>query len=311
MKAASFLAGLLLASTATGWAAEVFVEPATGTGVTESDRATVTELVRSAVVQEGESLAEGAGKARIVLRPKFMKLGGSRILFLEKLKDGKSVFRIQQKVFQMEDVEELAQPMTRAVLREEKLELAADLDGALPAEPVDDSDNDYSQFPIPKKNHDKAPAPVPARKRTARKGGYFAFGPAVLDRLNAPGVAYSFAGAFLWDVDRAVIKLLADLSASGDAMLASMGLGGNFFFLSGNTTPYAGADIGVGFAKVHTGSLFSGELVGGFTLGLGGGVVMFRNSSVNMDLGLRGVILLNPNTLGYPLGLALRLGIYF
>jgi hypothetical protein len=88
----------LLFVSITAHATSVFVEPATGSGVLESDLATATSLIQTAISEvSSDTLSDSSDKADISLRPKLMRLGDAVILSLAKVKDGEIVFSSQLK----------------------------------------------------------------------------------------------------------------------------------------------------------------------------------------------------------------------
>jgi hypothetical protein len=104
---------------------------------------------------------------------------------------------------------------------------------------------------------------------------------------------------------------LGDLDILGNAFFTSLGLGANYYFTETDIAPYIGADFGGGVAKSAADGIFSGQVNGGFVVGVGAGVELLRTASVNLDVGFRAGFLLNPNTYGTPQVFTLRLGLYF
>jgi hypothetical protein len=272
-------------------AAEIYVEPATGSGVEPSDLATVTQLVKTSVSEvSSDTVTEQVAQSDLVLRPALVRIGQAYILSMSKVgKDGQVIFSSQLKAEKMDEMDKVAERLTRSVLTGEKAK-----DHARVGEITNEEAKEGTQ------------------RRPVRNSQYLGFGISNLINLNSSGVGYSFAYAYSWDVNVARIKILAELDGNGNALFVNAALGGAYFFTKGDVAPYVSADFGGGLAKLDGGSLFAGQSVGGFVLGAGAGVEFLRTSAVNLDLGFRSVFLLNSsNGYGIPIGLSVRLGIYF
>src|SRR4051812_37136852 len=102
-------------------ASQVFVQFATGTGVSASDLETTTQLVQTAVSEvSADTVTNDALKADYQLAPKLIRLGGSYILNLSKLKDGKVVYSSQLKAAQMDELDKVSTRLTRSVINGER-----------------------------------------------------------------------------------------------------------------------------------------------------------------------------------------------
>jgi hypothetical protein len=271
------------------FAAQVYVEAATGSGVSPGDLETATELVKSAVPQVSpESVSEQPNQAAFTLRPRLLRLGQAYVLTLAKIRDGQVVYSSQLKAERMDELDKVATRLTRSVI----------LGESAPATPrvgeiTDEEANNGTQ------------------RRPVRKAIYLGFGGSEFSHLNSTGVGYSFGAAYSWDTNYVRIKLLGEGDVNGAAFFASGGIGGNYYFSNSDVAPYLSADFGGGVAKVDGGGVFSGQTVGGFVVGAGAGVELLRTSSVNLDLGFRAGVLLHANNYGMPEVYSLRLGLYF
>jgi hypothetical protein len=269
-------------------AQSVFVEPATGSGVSESDLATTTSLVQTSVSDvSSDSVADSPDKADLSLRPKLMRLGDSYILSLAKIKNGAVIFSSQLKAAQMDELDKVAERLTRSVLQGQRGK-----DGTRVGEITNEEAREGTQ------------------RKPVRKEWYVGLGGSEFGNLNSTGVGYSFGLAYGWDVNTALIKIMGEGDFNGSAFFTSVGIGGEYFLTTDDFAPYIGADFGVGLAKVDQ-SFLSGQTVGGFVVGVGPGVELLRTSSINLDLNFRAGFLLHENNLGDPRVLALRLGLYF
>jgi hypothetical protein len=277
---------LLLAATA--HAESVFVEPATGSGVLDSDLVTTTSLIQTSINDVSrDQVVETADKADISLRPKLMRLGDAYILSLAKVKDGQIVFSSQLKAAHMNELDKVAERLTRSVLQGQ-----TGKEGIRVGEITNEEARDGTQ------------------RKPVRKEWYVGLGGSEFTNLNTTGIGYSFGLAYAWDLNTALLKIMGEGDFNGSAFFTSAGIGGEYFLATTDIAPYLAADFGVGLAKVDQ-SLFSGQTVGGFVAGVGAGMELLRTSAINLDLGFRAGFLLHENNLGDPRVLSLRLGLYF
>lgn len=271
------------------WADSVFVETATGSGVSENDLATATTLITTAVGEvSSESVVSQQDQADTTLRPTLVRLGEAYLLGLSKVKDGKIVSSSQLKAAHMDELDKVAERLTRSVLIGERAKSNPRV-----GEITDQEARDGAQ------------------RRPTRSETYLSFGGSEFGNLNSSGLGYSLGLGHAWDVNVALIKLVAQVDINGAAWMATAGLGGNYFISTTDTSPYLTADFGAGAAKIDGGGVLSGETVGGFAVGAGAGVQFLRTSSVNLDLGFRAGYLLHSNQLGLPQTYAVKLGLYF
>ena len=276
---------------APAYASRVFVEPATGTNVTDGDLGVATQLIRNSVPEVSRNeVVSSPDQADFSLRPNLMRLGAAYELGLAKVdKDGTISFSSQLKAQQMDELDKVATRLTRSVLTG-----------------IRATDDQH----VGEITHEEAREGT--ERRPARKEWYLGFGGAEFSNLNASGLGYSLGAAYAWDVNTALIKLMAEFAELDSAFVASVGLGGNYFLTTGDVAPYLAADFGFGGAKAQGGGgFFSGQTLGGFDVGVGGGIQFLRTSSVNLDIGFRAGFLLHSTTAGTPEVYSLRLGVYF
>ena len=271
------------------YAGQVYVEKATGGGVSDADLTNATELVKSAVGDvSSNSVVDQPNQADLILRPKLLHLGAAYILTLSKIRDGQTIYSSQLKAEKIDELDKVAERLTRSVLAGKR---AADTPRV--GEITNQEEHDGTQ------------------RRPARHAVYLGFGGANFQNLNSSGVGYSFGLAYSWDVNRARIKLMGEGDVNGAAFFASAGLGGNYFLTMEDLAPYLSLDFGAGVAKLDGGGVLSGQTVGGFVVGTGAGLEMLRTSAISVDLGFRMGFLFHSTVQGTPAAFTLRLGLYF
>lgn len=286
--AATIIVILAPLSSTTSWAEEVFVDRASGSGVSDSDLDTATTLVTGSVGEAGMDIADHEDKADLTLRPTLMKLGESYILGITKVRDGKITGSGQLKAARMDELDKVSDRLTRSVLLGESAK----------GNPRVGEITDHE-------------AREGTQRRPTRSTNFVSFGGSTLGNLNSDGIGYSFGVGHGWDINTVLIKIIATGDFNKDAWMLSSGLGGNYFFMTTDIAPYVTADFGAGLAKIDGGGLLSGQTIAGFHFGAGGGIQFLRTASVNLDLGFRAGLLLHGNELGIPQSYSLRLGLYF
>jgi hypothetical protein len=272
-------------------ASNIFVEPATGSNVTDGELNVATQLVKTAVPDVSSNrVVDSPDQADYYLRPNLLRLGAAFEMGLAKVdRDGTILFSSQLKAERMDELDKVATRLTRSVL----LGVRATTDthvGEITKEEAHEG----------------------TERKPARKEWYLGFGGAEFNNLNVNGIGYSFGIAYAWDVNVALIKLMGEFSGLDSAFMGGIGLGGEYFLTTADVAPYISGDFGFGAAKAEGGQgFFSGSTLGGFDGGVGAGVEFLRTSSVNLDLGFRAGFLLHSNSYGTPEVFSLRLGLYF
>jgi hypothetical protein len=269
----------------------IYVERATGSGVSESDLETATELVKGAVPQvSADQVVEQLDQADFTLRPKLLHLGQAYILSVDRAdKQGNVSFSTQLKAERIDELDKVAVRVTRSVLIGK----------------VASQDSHVGEI-TNQEAHDGA------QRRPTRNEWYVGFGGSNFSNMNVNGIGYSLGLAYGWDINTAMVRIMAEGSGLDSAFLLSMGLGADYFITTSDVAPYIGGDFGFGAAKAEGNSgFFSGDTIGGFDIGAEAGVRLLRSSSVNLDLGFRAGFLLHSNTYGNPAVYSLKLGLYF
>lgn len=270
-------------------ASQVFVEPATGSGVGEGDLDTTTQLVKNAVPSVSSNVVvDSPDQADYSLRPNLMKLGKAYVMGLEKVnKDGSTVNSAQLKAQTMDELDTVASRLTRAVMS-----------GTSPNARVGEITNQEA------KNG--------TQRLPTRSEWYVGAGGSSFNNLNADGIGYSIGIGHAWDFNTGLFKLMGSLDGLDGAVHTDVGLGGEYFLLPTDFAPYLSADFGFGAAKAEGNSgFFSGTWYGGFEVGVGAGVEIMHTVATHLDIQFRSGFLLKNNGFGTPEIFTLRLGLYF
>jgi hypothetical protein len=133
------------------------------------------------------------------------------------------------------------------------------------------------------------------------------FGPANMRRFGNDKLAYSFYGGKFWLIqDYLGLGIIGDITSDLDgSYLLSLGIASNYYPLKTEISPYAGADIGLAFARGDSRNAF------GFSLGTSLGVIFFRSATVQLSVQFKATMLLDKLPEGYPGSLQARLGLLF
>ncbi len=279
---------LILFVSLNGSAAEIFVEPARGSGVPQSDLDSATALVQSAVPQvNGNQVTSDQSKADFSLRPDLVKLGKSYVLTLSKVRGGEVQNTTQLKAQSIEELDKVALRVTQAVIANKK------------------ASDDAQVGEIT--NHE---AREGTQRKPVRSLHYLALGGSLFGNLNSSKLGYSLGVGHGWDSNQMIIKVNGDLSIAGDAALIAATLGLDYFLTAQDFAPYIGGNFGVGAAKSE-GGFFSSSMIGGFVLAPEAGFQILRTSTVSMDICFRAEFLMNSNEYGHPAAYSLKVGLYF
>ena len=272
-------------------ASQIFVEPATGSGVSEGDLDTATQLVKNAIPDvSSNQVVDSPDQADYSLRPNLMRLGQAYEMGLQKVnKDGSIGFSSQLKAEKMDELDKVATRLTRSVLAGTR------------------ATNDQRVGEITNQEaHDGT------QRRPVRSEWYLGIGGSSFNNLNVNGIGYSFGVAHAWDFNSGLFKIMGEFSGLDSAFATSVGLGGEYFILPTDFAPYISGDFGFGAAKAEGGAgFFSGTSYGGFDVGVGAGVEIMRTASTNLDISFRAGFLLKNDGYGTPEVFSLRLGLYF
>lgn len=265
-----------------------FIEDTIGTGIGAEEGITVIQFVRSAVTEAGHEVVQERDKSQFQLRPKLIRLGRSYIFNLERRSPKGLLYSTQLKAKEIEELDNVVARVTRACLK------------GVPAhgdETVDDVTEDEETKGI--------------RRRPAKRGSFFAFGPASFSNLSASGLGIYFASAYAWDTNRMMVRLRAEVAVNGGALFTDFGLGASYFFSDRSVAPFVGADVGFGFSRIDQGAFLTNETVSGFLIGPTAGVHFLRTSAINIEVATKFAYLLKRGSLGNPSAWLFRVGLYF
>jgi opacity protein-like surface antigen len=252
----------------------VFVEPLLGSGVSESDLKTISELVRvsTSEMENYEVIDTDQNSAQIVLKGKVLKLGESYIISLMKYVNGQKVFASKMKATNMEDIDSVSSRLVRAVLTDVRVEKDARV-------------SDLTQ----------SEANAGTLRREALRQWEIGFGPAFPSGLNSRGSGTNWRFGYVWGIDPQVDLRFGweflSVKDYGDVNYTDAHIGLNYYLSDANISPYITGDVGYGAATAHRESnnafFGSSDDASGFVLGFGGGFKFFRISNVNLGLQLR------------------------
>lgn len=133
------------------------------------------------------------------------------------------------------------------------------------------------------------------------------FGPANMRRFGNDKLAYSFYGGKFWLIQEYMgLGFIGDITSDLDgSYLMGISITSNYYPLKTDISPYAGADVGLAFARGDSKNAF------GFSLGTSLGVIFFRSATVQLSMQFKAAVLLDKLTDGYPGSLQARLGLLF
>ncbi len=248
--------------------------------ISEDIDTTITELIGVTINETGShTTVSNSSEADFILKPKLLKLGNAYIITLDKIKNGKIVFSSKLKAESIETIDSIVSQLVLAVIKENA--------------PLNEQQSKERQ------------------QKKRQSGTSVSIGPALFSNLNTDSVAVNVSPALYWDVDIALIKLLADISTYHGSSLINFGIGGQYFILEKNISPFIGGDFGYGFAKMRNALSSEDDSARGFAVGGVAGVQFLRFKFVNLELSFRIASVLDKVERGYPVVYALRLGVNF
>ncbi len=133
------------------------------------------------------------------------------------------------------------------------------------------------------------------------------FGPANMRRFGNDKLAYSFYSGKFWLIQEYMgLGFIGDITTDLDGShMLGISISSSYYPLKTDISPYAGADIGLAYARGDSKNAF------GFSLGTSLGVIFFRSATVQLSMQLKAAILLDELSDGYPGSLLARLGLLF
>jgi len=267
----AFLTGL------NGYADTVFIERTTGTGVEDDDISAVTEVVRSAVSQQGHTITSNKDKADFTLKPKLMRLGSAYLMTLDKVKSGRVAYSNQMKAKELEEMDRVATRLVRSTIDEKSV---------------------GHDVRVGETVHEESKQSM--NRRSARNGTFVGVGPAWMRNVVSSSVGLWVSGGYAFDVNPVMVRLGAEFVNQGGAFFVDGGIGASYFFSDRDTTPFISADLGYGLETVTP--------IGGFTGGLGAGVQFLRTSTLNIEIAIRYAVMFQSTFPGF---FGVRVALYF
>lgn len=288
-------------SASAAFADRYFVENAKGSGVAESDREAVEELIRLSVSQAGgHTVAAKKEDAQFTLVPQLLKLGDSYVLSLQKRnKAGDLVFAEKMKATTMSDMDTVANRITRAVIQGSSTDDTADVTNI-----TEEEENRNT------------------RRYKATRQWVLGIGPGWATNLRSSGGGFTFQLGFLWGLDPDFGINLSMLTNGGrgdddDSSFFDFSLGGEYYFNRRKHTPFAGLRLGYGSAQTSdscTISIFDSckqDKASGWGMTGTVGVKAFRTSTVNAAVMANYSYLFDRTTAGNPALLSVLLAVYY
>jgi len=274
-----FILSLLIMAASYGEAkSKVFVGNIKPISVPEEDAITVTELVKTSVVEDAQgSLVNTPEDSDYVITGRLVKLGEAYSLTLIKERSTKEVFRTSLKAALMSDMDIVIKRLVRAIDQE----VSADKNAGVKDVTLNEEKNQR-------------------RRKEVLSQFAFAVGPAATKNMNIDGssilwnVGYNYEVDFDWDMHVDVDWLTTNRHSEDDAYYFALNFGVSHFFTDGNMSPFVEGHLGYGAAMASTGcsgsSLIcsSKDKASGWIVGLGLGMKFFRTATSNFGIVLRG-----------------------
>ena len=286
----------LLAMAAMAFAENVQVLEPSGAEFSTDAPQVVMSILRSAVAQTGNTPVESS--ADIQLRTTLSTMGSSIVVVVEQIKDGSVVGSGRQKTPTVDDLDVAIDDAVKAAL--------ANLDaGSAPASAAYVPEADYQSGPevvyvVPVERSSGDPNDDFAHKRPTRNYVSYGLGAAMWHNYDFENddheedmsweQAFVFHYARIFEViPQAAIAIVNNMNISfGSAweLHETFLIGGRFFPSTGTITPFLGAGAGLGI-QFDDHYYYSDE---NFAIGLAAGaeigVIFFRNSATQLELGL-------------------------
>jgi len=282
------------------FAANVQIVAPTGADFAPDAPEKVQSLVRAAVGQTGNTPVESS---EIKLTTNIMVMGSSYIVVCEQTKDGAVVATGKQKALNLDQLDVAIEGAAAAAL--------ANLNTA-PVEKSDlvDEAAEPAKEPLPVNTsvvtveYEEKPADTLEKKRPTRNYSSYGLGISLwhnydytadttnkddkdVERSWSPALMFHYAKIFEVSPS-AAITMTGNLNmvfGSGWELHGVFLLGGRYYIQSGAVSPYFGAGLGVGAQFDNHYAEMDEYLAFGLAGGVEAGIVFFRNSSMQLELG--------------------------
>ena len=261
----------------------------------------VQSIVRASVSQTGNTPVDGS--AEIQLRTNVMTMGSTFVVVCEQVKDGTVVGSGKQKAGSVDDLDVAIEGAVKSALAN----VEDDNVGAAPAAPAEDNYASTASRSepevivlVPADRNDGDPNDNFAHKRPTRNYVSYGLGAAMWHNYEhhytGLHVKRSWEQAFVFHyarifevIPQAAITIVDNMNMSfGDAwqLHEVFLIGGRFFPSTGTVTPFLGAGVGLGVQFDEHYNEGNESFAIGLATGAELGVIFFRNSAIQLEVGL-------------------------
>jgi hypothetical protein len=278
------------------YAASYYVAPISGDSADPALRSSVRELIITSLRDKGQQIEDAPRNADFQIEGQVIMIGQSVVLVLQKFGAEQILYSDRMKAQRIEEIDTIVGRLVEAALLDQNVESTVKI-GEI-------SDREMTLV----------------QKRTAtRNFELTGIGPFKFINLDTELLGYHIALGSIREVTpNAAIRTVfegtfrfsnpdsfnSDNKDSESIYLASMNIGGLYYFTSHSTSPYISGSFGYGGAySTNT------ETSWGLTVGAEVGIAWFRTASSQMQLGLKYMMLANENQIGNPQSIGLALSI--
>lgn len=265
----------VLSSLAWLQAENVQVLPVVGADFSIDAPATMQALVRSAVQKAGDTPVETEQPVQI--RTNLMRLGQTYIVVVEKLQNGQVVQSNQLKAASADELDVVVERTVAASLKGTSARSNEEVGK------ITDAEEKSVQ-----------------KRKESRNYSAFGLGPAGMHGMDNSGeLAYRIHSGYIWEVGGYGAITLTNnvgMTFSEWALHEALLIGGRLYVTPTAVSPYLGAGAGVGLT-------LGDALRVGFAVGGSAGVVFFRTSSTQLELGGDYDVIFDSRDGGHPVGM--------
>lgn len=288
---------VLLSVAAMAFAENVQVLEPSGAEFSTDAPQVVKSILRSAVAQTGNTPVESS--ADIQIRTTLSTMGSSIVVVVEQLKDGTVVGSGRQKTPTVDDLDVAIDDAVKAALANLDAGNAPESAAYAPEAGYQDGPDVVYVVPVERRSSED-PNDNFAHKRPTRNYVSYGLGMAMWHNYDFENDDYevemSWEQAFVFHYGRifevvphAAITIINNMNISFGSdweWHETFLIGGRYFVSTGNITPYVGLGVGLG---IQTDGHYE-DSDEGFAIGLATGaelgVIMFRNSATQLEIGL-------------------------
>lgn len=290
---------VLFSLAVTSFAANVQILEPTGADFSDDAPTIVKSLLRAAVSKSGNTPVEDSSE--IQLRTSIITMGGYILVVSEQLKGGAVVVSSKQKSLGIDDIDVAIEKATMEALLGHQDNL---IDQA-PADSVKKSEPLPVNTSVVTVEYEERPAPdTLEKKRPTRNYNGFGLGVALWhnydytadpDNEDDKDVDRDWSTSFVFHYARifevsnyAAITMVNNVNmvfGKGWQIHEAFMIGGRYYIQPGAVSPYFGAGIGLGAQYDNHYAEFSEYFAVGVAGGVEAGIVFFRNSAMQLELG--------------------------